>query len=75
MGGAAVGVVGRGCGRCLGLFWLRNPQVAANLDGQVVADFAVSWNGASPVCAGMAPPGMTATIAQQHAIVRHEMGQ
>jgi len=35
----------------LELFWLRNAKVTANLDGQVVADFVVPWNGASPVCA------------------------
>jgi hypothetical protein len=67
------GLEASGLKAVLEFFWLRNAKITANLDSQMIADFVVPWNGASSVRAWMAPPGMTTTLAQQHAIMRHEM--
>jgi hypothetical protein len=56
----------------LGLWYAK---VAANFQRQVIVDFIVPWNSASPVCAQMAPPRVIAAFAEQCATMCSEMYQ
>jgi hypothetical protein len=48
----------------LEFFWLRDAKVTANLNRQVVVDFAMPWDSTSSVCGQMTPPRMAAAFAE-----------